>query len=161
MAEIIRVGIAECKTCIAPDLITTIGLGSCIGIVLYNIPMGICGMVHIMLPDSSRIKDNTNRAKFADTGIDLLIEELGKLNIPKNTLNAKIAGGAKMFEFSSTSELGSIGNKNIEAVHNRLDALNIPIKASDCGLNYGRTIVFNPVNQELEIVKAGKQRKVI
>ena len=61
MGETIRVGIADMKTCSAPDKITTIGLGSCIGIVLYDETKKKAGLVHIMLPDSTKIKQNQNK----------------------------------------------------------------------------------------------------
>ena len=72
MQNIIRVGIADMNYCEAPDLITTIGLGSCVGVVLYDLSVKKCGMVHVMLPDSTKILNNANIAKFADTGIEAL-----------------------------------------------------------------------------------------
>lgn len=161
MSETIRVGIADMKVCQSPDKITTIGLGSCIGAVLYDSKTKTAGLVHIMLPDSTKIKQNQNKMKFADSGIVLLIEELEKRGIPKSSLKAKIAGGAKMFNFSSTTELGSIGDKNIEAVKSKLKEFGIKIVSEDVGLSYGRTIVFDPDTEELTVIKAGKQMNII
>lgn len=161
MVDIIRVGIADMNVCKAPEQITTIGLGSCVGVVLYDEGRKIAGLVHIMLPDSKKIKQNSNKLKFADTGIDALLEELKKQGIEKKSLKAKIAGGAKMFTFSNTSELGSIGDKNVLAVKEKLREAGIRIVAEDVGLNYGRTIVFNPENCEMSVIKAGKQTKII
>ena len=76
MADMIRVGMADLNICKAPDSITTLGLGSCVGIVLYDKRNKIAGLAHVMLPDSTQIRNNTNLAKFADTGIDQLINEL-------------------------------------------------------------------------------------
>ena len=67
MNDVIRVGIADMNTCMAGDTITTIGLGSCVGIVLYERTKNIAGLVHIMLPDSTKIRQNQNKLKFADT----------------------------------------------------------------------------------------------
>ena len=78
MNDVIRVGIADMNTCMAGDTITTIGLGSCVGIVLYERTKNIAGLVHIMLPDSTKIRQNQNKLKFADTGIQALVEELEK-----------------------------------------------------------------------------------
>ena len=66
-----------------------------------------------------------------------------------------------MFNFSSSTDLGSIGDKNIEAVHTILKQYGIRIVSEDVGLNYGRTIVFNPENSELTVIKAGKQTNII
>lgn len=161
MSETIRVGIADMNICTAPDKITTIGLGSCIGVVLYDPTAKVAGLVHIMLPDSTKIKNNQNKMKFADSGIAMLVEALEKNGISLAKLKAKIAGGAKMFNFSSSTDLGSIGDKNIEAVHTILKQYGIRIVSEDVGLNYGRTIVFNPENSELTVIKAGKQTNII
>lgn len=161
MGNTIRVGIADMNICKSPDKITTIGLGSCIGIVLYDASAKVAGMVHIMLPDSTKIKQNQNKLKFADTGIDALLSDLEKIGIKKTSLKAKIAGGAKMFAFSGTSDLGSIGDKNIEAVHKKLKEVGIKIVSEDVGLNYGRTIVFDPDTLDLTVIKAGKQQTII
>lgn len=161
MSETIRVGIADMNICKAPDKITTLGLGSCVGVVLYDEAKKTAGLVHIMLPDSTKIKQNSNKLKFADTGIDMLLEELSKQGITKATLKAKIAGGAKMFDFGNSAELSSIGDKNVEAVRKKLAEVGIKIKGEDVGLNYGRTIVFDPETRELSVIKAGKQISVI
>ena len=72
MGEIIKVGMADLNVCCTPDAITTLGLGSCVGVALYDKATQIAGLVHVMLPDSKQVKQNQNRAKFADTGIDML-----------------------------------------------------------------------------------------
>ncbi len=161
MEQMIRVGIADLKICKTPDKITTVGLGSCIGIVLYSKTHDICGMVHIMLPSSKEIKNNANRAKFADTGIEDLIKILEQKGISRGALIAKIAGGATMFVFAGTSDLGSIGDRNIRAVKETLSTYSIPIVAEDVGADYGRTIVFNNDTKKLMIRSAGKPDKEI
>ncbi|MGN0155216.1 MAG: chemotaxis protein CheD [Lachnospiraceae bacterium] len=161
MEEVIKVGIADLKLCKTPDKITTIGLGSCVGIVLYTASDEFCGMVHIMLPSSKEIKNNVNRAKFADTGIEDLVLALEQKGIKRTSLTAKIAGGAAMFQFSGKSELGSVGERNIKAVKEMLSELHIPIVAEDTGADYGRTIIFDNCSKKLTIRSAGKTDKVI
>lgn len=161
MSEVIRVGIADMNTCEAPDKITTIGLGSCVGIVLYERTKSVAGLVHIMLPDSTKIRQNQNKLKFADTGIAMLVEELEKKGLARQRMLAKIAGGAKMFQFSSNYVVGNIGEKNVEAVREVLKQYQIRIVSEDVGLNYGRTIIFDPETKDLTVVKAGKQTRII
>ena len=72
----IKVGMADLNIGKSPDVITTIGLGSCIGIAVYDSVTKIGGLAHIMLPDSTRMKNNSNVAKFADTGIEELIKKM-------------------------------------------------------------------------------------
>ncbi len=161
MADIIRVGIADMNTCRTPDMITTIGLGSCVGVVIYDGISGLAGLVHIMLPDSNKINNNANKLKFADTGIDLLLEKLISEGIKEYSLKAKIAGGAQMFNHILKSSIGNVGENNVIAVKNKLSELKIPIISEDVGLNFGRTIVFNPETCELVITRAGAERYII
>lgn len=158
---VVKVGMADLNIVKKGDMITTLGLGSCVGVVLYDPTSKTAGMVHVMLPDSSKIKNNSNRAKFADTGIDYLIELLEKEGIKRNKLLAKIAGGAQMFKFSSQSEMLKVGDRNVEGVKNRLKELGIKIVASDTGLNYGRTIEFYTETSELYVKSVGKELKII
>lgn len=160
MSEMFRVGIAQMNICKTPDRIMTAGLGSCIGIVLYDEEAKVAGLVHIMLPDSTKIKNNANELKFADTGIDALVFALEEKGISRRKLKAKIAGGACMFTFTA-NEIGSIGRQNIDAVHSKLDELGIKLIAEDVGEKYGRTIIFDPSNFELEIKITGRQKMII
>ena len=157
MADMIRVGMADLNICKAPDSITTLGLGSCVGIVLYDKRNKIAGLAHVMLPDSTQIRNNTNLAKFADTGIDQLINELKTAGADIKSLTAKIAGGAQMFSFTGSSDLTKVGDRNVEAPIQKLQTLKIPILASDTGKNYGRTIVFSPETGMLQIKAVGKE----
>lgn len=161
MGEMIKVGMADMNLCFPPDAITTLGLGSCVGICLYDSVSKISGMVHVMLPDSTVIRNNDNIAKFADTGIKELLNRMLAKGASRGCIKAKIAGGAQMFAFSSNSEMLRVGERNVEATKRILAELRIPIMAEDCGLNYGRTIEFYPDTFELVIKAVGKERKVI
>lgn len=157
MANMIKVGMADLNVCLPPDAITTLGLGSCVGIVLYDPVKKISGMVHVMLPDSTKIKNNENVAKFADTGIDELIKRLVALGANRNALVAKIAGGAQMFAFTSNNEMLRVGARNVEATKEKLSKLRIPIIAEDTGDKYGRTIEFYPETGVLLVKSVGKE----
>lgn len=157
----IKVGMADLNVCISPNAITTLGLGSCVGIVLYDPVKKIAGMVHIMLPDSTKILNNENKAKFADTGIDLLIKRMAEIGADRRVLIAKIAGGAQMFAFGSNNDMMRIGDRNVEATKLKLGQLGIRIMAEDTGANYGRTVEFYPETGALLIKSVGKDKKVL
>ncbi len=144
MGTPIVVGMADLKAVKEPDELTTIGLGSCVGICLFDNRMKIIGMAHAMLPDSQKIVNNQNSAKFVDTSIMQLIDQMTRLGASKTRMVAKVAGGAQMFAFSSGTDSMRIGDRNIEATRLVLGKLGIPIIAEDVGLNYGRTIIFSP-----------------
>ncbi|MGI6586823.1 MAG: chemotaxis protein CheD [Gracilibacteraceae bacterium] len=140
MIDIIKVGMADLNTTYCPGVLTTLGLGSCVGICLYDVSTKISGLVHIMLPSSLQIKNNSNEAKFADTGIVKLMEVMIKMGANRRKLISKIAGGAQMFNFNDSSEIMRIGMRNIAATKETLKKLNIPLVSEDTGGNYGRTI---------------------
>ena len=77
MANIVKVGMADLNVCKSPESITTLGLGSCVGICIRDPVAKIGGLAHAMLPDSRQIENNANRAKFADTGIEDLVKKTG------------------------------------------------------------------------------------
>lgn len=150
--QVIKVGIAQMDVVKAPNTIRTSGLGSCVGVVLYDESKQIAGLIHVMLPDSSLGRsDALNVAKFADTGIKALIDLLKLEGVHTFKLKAKIAGGAQMFQFSSDKDSMRIGPRNVEAVKAELRKNSIPLVAEDTGGNSGRTIEFDPVTSKLNI----------
>lgn len=161
MSKLIKVGMADLNVCKAPDVLTTLGLGSCIGICLYDAKRKVAGMAHIMLPSSEQVRNNTNRAKFADTAIDFLIEKMKEAGANTTQLECKIAGGAQMFAFASGNETMQIGLRNAEAVRDKMKKLGIKIKADDTGGNFGRTIELNSENGALLIKTIGHGVKEI
>ena len=161
MSEVIKVGMADLNLCRDPDIITTLGLGSCIGIALYDPSTKIGGLAHIMLPDSTKMRNNSNIAKFADTGIEELLNRMIKAGAVKSRLVAKIAGGAKMFEVSGLSDIGNVGQRNTEASRAKLKQLGIRLIAEDTGLNYGRTVELHCDNGDYYIKSVGKPLKII
>lgn len=150
--EVVKVGIAQMDVVRVPKTIRTSGLGSCVGVVIYDESKKLAGMVHVMLPDSSLGRTETvNEAKFADTGVRALVDLLKKEGAQSYKLKAKIAGGAQMFQFASDKDSMRIGPRNVEAVKAQLKKFNIPIVAEDTGGNSGRTIEFNPGTNLLNV----------
>lgn len=161
MNDPIKVGIAEIKTAAAPVSIVTTGLGSCVGVCIWDSGTKIGGMVHVMLPDSSSSRPGQNPAKFADTGVALLIEELVRAGVMRSRLTAKIAGGAQMFSFPGQSSIMKIGERNTEMVKKALELSRVRLLAEDTGGNFGRTIEFFPISGNLVIRTINKGEKTI
>lgn len=161
MSECIKVGMADLKLCLSPNSITTLGLGSCVGVAIRDTSSLIGGLAHVMLPDSTQIRSNENIAKFADTGIVELVRIMEQAGAKRSKMVAKIAGGAQMFAFQNKNDLVRVGDRNVEACKKILAKLNIPIVAEDTGANYGRTVVFYPENGNFVIKAVGKTERVI
>jgi len=157
------IGIADLNIVRAPDKISTIGLGSCCGVVLFEKRTKIAGMVHILLPKSTEVNDASNKAKFADTGIRLLHQRITDAIKPlKPVLVAKMAGGAHMFGgvMNKSSSL-NVGERNVKSCKETLLMLHIPLVAEDTLGTYGRTIIYDPATDQLLIKTAGHGEKII
>ncbi|MCH3959191.1 MAG: chemotaxis protein CheD [Selenomonas sp.] len=143
MADLIRVGMADYKVGRAPSTLISYGLGSCIGISLYDTQAKVGGLLHIMLPDSTQARPTDNPAKFADTGLPLMLKDVLELGASRTRLVAKIAGGAQMFAFANATDIMRVGARNAEAAKKILKEMNIRLLAEDTGGNYGRTVQIN------------------
>jgi len=134
------IGIGEWRIGSFP--LMTIGLGSCIGLTLYDEKLKIGAMVHIMLPESGGRTDRPG--KYADTAIPLLLKELAGAGSHKRSLVAKMAGGACMFEYFGTNL--NIGERNADKVRAMLKEHDIKLVAEDIGGKVGRSVTFLPAN---------------
>jgi chemotaxis protein CheD len=108
-----------------------------------------------MLPSSLQARNNQNIAKFADTAIVKLVEDMLKLGAAKGNIVAKLAGGAQMFAFSDSSDMMRIGARNVISSKEKLDELGIPILSEDTGGNFGRTIELYSSDGKLFIKTIG------
>lgn len=154
VSQIIKVGLAEIKKARPPQILRTSGLGSCVGVVVYDENTSVAAMAHVMLPDSALARDKHLRVgKYADTAVQSLLEMLSEHGINRTRLKAKIAGGSQMFQFQTDNEMMRIGKRNVEAVKEHLRNLGIKLVAEDVGGNVGRTIEFNPETFVLTVKK--------
>ncbi|MCL2619550.1 MAG: chemotaxis protein CheD [Defluviitaleaceae bacterium] len=159
MAAKTLVGMADMKAVKHPGMLTTLGLGSCVGICLYDPISKVAGMAHCMLPDSTQITNNSNVAKFVDTATIRLINDMAKLGANKRNIVAKLAGGAQMFNFTATDNSMRVGDRNVDASLKILRELGVQIKAQDVRENYGRTIEFYTDDGRLLVKTIGKGTK--
>lgn len=160
--EVVKVGIADLNVVRSPNHIRTSGLGSCVGLILFDKINEVAGLAHIMLPDSSLAnKGSMNHAKYADTAIPQLISRLIDAGARPRSLQAKIAGGAQMFQFQASSDMMRIGPRNVEAIKRILILHNIKLISEEIGGNSGRTIEFDPKSCELMIRTVNRGTKTI
>ncbi|UJF35365.1 chemotaxis protein CheD [Paenibacillus hexagrammi] len=140
----IKVGMADLNVAHLTGILKTTGLGSCVGVTLYDSRVKVAGMAHVMLPSSEIAREGSvNIAKYADTAIPELISRMEKLGASVSRMEAKLAGGAQMFAFAGNNDTMRIGPRNVESCKEMLKKYTIPVKAEDTGANFGRTIEFN------------------
>ena len=134
------VGMADMNVAKNNGVLITLGLGSCVGIALYDPVAKVAGLAHSMLPDSKEIKNNSNIAKFVDLATIKLTKDMISYGAQQSRIVAKLAGGAQMFAFGSTQQNMRIGDRNVEAAEHMLKRLGIKILSKDVGKRFGRTV---------------------
>lgn len=155
-----RVGIAEYAVATGDTVLTTSGLGSCLGIALHDDRAGVAGLAHVMLPRADEADDEeSTAAKFADTGIERLLAEMEAHGADPGRVTAKLAGASNMFSFSFNEE--GIGERNVERAKAVLSANDVPVVAEDIGGSSGRSLRFRTRSGELVIKHANEQREIL
>ena len=156
MTNEIKVSISDYKISGSPDTLITLGLGSCVGVAIYDRKSKIGGLSHIMLPDSSFFNRDIKPEKFADLAIPKMVDEITKGKASYG-LVAKIAGGSSMFNFPENKMNLNIGDRNVLAVEKKLKEMGIPILASHTGGKIGRTMIVNLDTFVINIRTASKE----
>ena len=157
---VIVIGMADLKVAKSPDILTTLGLGSCVGITLYDKVRKIGGMAHVMLPTYKGF-EGQKIEKFADSAIIELVNQLARIGAPRGMLVGKLAGGAHMFGNAQNNDMLKIGERNAAASLAILKQLGIPVVANDTGGTYGRTIELHIDTGALKIKTVGAGEKFI
>ncbi|PYP13768.1 MAG: chemotaxis protein CheD [Gemmatimonadetes bacterium] len=142
-------------------VLVTLGLGSCVAIMLYDAESRAGAMAHVLLPSISLARDTSNRAKFPETAVPLLIERLKALGADPRRLSAKLAGGASMFSQLATVGTIQMGERNVLAARSALRAAGIPIVREAVGGERGRSVRFHMKDGRVEIRSVGTNELVI
>ena len=157
----IHVGIGEYKIALCPNRLVTLGLGSCVGVSLWDPVTKMGGLLHIMLPNSKEFSKVVKPEKYADLGIPLIVQELVRQGAGQSRMIAKLVGGAQMFSGADKKQLFNIGERNIEMSRKILKEITIRITAEEVGGNKGRTMYLDTATGEVLIRTIGKDIKVI
>jgi chemotaxis protein CheD len=139
-STLIEVQMGKMELAQSPDKLITRGLGSCLGMTIYDPARKIGAMVHPMLPDIAKSRITSNPSRFVNSGIELAIKELENRGCHRSRMEVKIFGGAHMFSFINTDSALNVGQKNIEMAHAVLKDLNMKVIAEEIGGTFGRTI---------------------
>jgi chemotaxis protein CheD len=135
--------------------LVTLGLGSCVALMLYDPQAGTGGMAHILLPSRSLARDTSNPAKFPETAVPFLVEQLVALGADPRHVVAKLAGGASMFAQLMMPGTVQMGERNLVATRNALRAASIPIAGEAVGGEAGRSVRFYVADGRVEIRSVG------
>lgn len=151
------VGVAEYAISSDERPLRTSGVGSCGVVVVHDERAGVSGLLHFMLPTAGRRADRDPDAKFADSGIEALLEAFEDAGGSRTRAWAKLVGGAKMLDFDSFDR--PIGDRNVEAARDALAAHDVPIRGDDVGGDAGRMVTFEPETGSVRVKTATGERR--
>ena len=166
--ERIKVGVAEYAVAEGESRLVTSGLGSCVGIALADPDAGVAGLAHAMLPSGADRDDGATAAegadgrsegKYVDTAVPELLDAMVARGADRGRIEARLAGGSAMFDFSSAD--GGVGERNVDAAEAVLDDRDIPIVATDVGGDYGRSLTLDTETGSLSVRRAHGDTEVI
>ena len=140
----------------APGILTTMGLGSCVALILYDHVNRIGALAHVLLPAWLQAGNGTMPYLYADSALETLLRDMQERGAARSSISARLAGGARMF--SSSPDFPCIGDMNVSSIRQLLAEEGISVKGADTGGSYGRTIEFHLDTGEV-IVKIKRLRE--
>jgi chemotaxis protein CheD len=161
MANHLSIGLGEIKVSSDPlDVLVAFGLGSCVGIGMFDPIRRLGGMLHAVLPGHLNGGDISS-PKYVDTGIQLLLQEMQNSGAIQSRLIIRIAGGANMLTAPGLSKTFDIGTRNIVAAKETLKQLNLKITGEEIGGQVGRTVRLYVSDGRMTIRQMGNQEREI
>ncbi|WP_115863779.1 chemotaxis protein CheD [Halorussus litoreus] len=158
----VRVGVAELAVASGDSLLATSGVGSCVGVAVADPSEGVAGLAHVMLPEradageegtaTDESVETSKPAKSAVSGVENLLAAVEEAGGNLDSVEAKLAGGSRMFDFSGVSE--GVGRRNVEAVRTALDERDVDVVAEDVGGSHGRSLRVDPESWTLTVTSA-------
>lgn len=135
--------VADLKVGAADDVLVTVGLGSCVAILLYDPVARVGGMAHVLLPSPALTRDTGNPAKVPQTAVPALLERMTARGADRQRISARLVGGASMFAALSAPGTIQMGERNAVASRQVLGAHNVPVIGEAVGGDFGRTVRFH------------------
>jgi chemotaxis protein CheD len=151
--NMINVGMAELAVSKEPtDILTVLGLGSCIALCAYDPVSRTAGMAHMVLPRSRGDSEELiSRVKYIETGVPWLLQKMSKLGAQKSNLILKMTGGARMLNIPGNNSILDIGQKNIAQIKETLAKEGLKVCAEDLGGGLGRSVRFYVENGKIQV----------
>lgn len=145
------VRVADLQVGVAEDVLVTVGLGSCVAIVLYDPVARVGGMAHVLLPSPALIRDDANPAKFPQTAVPRLLELMNARGGSPRRYTGRLVGGASMFASLAPPGTIQMGDRNVVASRQALNLNGIPLTGEAVGGDYGRTARLLVADGTLEV----------
>lgn len=137
------VTIGQAKVGGADTILYTLGLGSCIAIVLWDGDRRIGGLAHALLPDPRAGRNSAPPARYASTAVEVLLAMMQDAGANPRRLRARLAGGASMFDSVLSDGGRQLGMRNVEAARTALARAGVPVDREDVGGQHGRSVYLH------------------
>jgi chemotaxis protein CheD len=134
------VRVADLRAGQGAEVLMTVGLGSCVAILLHDPQVRVGGLAHVLLPSPALARKDTNPAKFPQTALPLLLELMGKHGCSTRRVTARLVGGASMFAGLAQPGTIQMGERNIVACRQVLYHHGLALTGEATGGDYGRTV---------------------
>lgn len=145
------VRVADLRSGRADDVLVTVGLGSCVAIMLYDAETKVGGMAHILLPSPALSRKDSNPAKFPQTAVPRLLELMIADGARPQRITARLAGGASMFSALAPPGTIQMGERNLVAARQVLNIHGFPLIAEAVGGDFGRTVRMRVCDGRVEV----------
>ena len=145
------VRVADLRCGMGDDTLITVGLGSCVAILLYDARVKIGGMAHILLPSPALSRQDKNPAKFPQTAVPRLLELMAADGAQAQRITARLAGGASMFASLAPPGTIQMGERNLVAARQVLNTHRLPLVGEAVGGDFGRTVRFRICDGQVQI----------
>lgn len=146
----LRVGVADMAVASGAMRLVTVGLGSCVAIVLHDASNRIGGLAHVLLPSPAMSRDSENPARFPSTAVPVLLNEMARMGAT-GQVTARLVGGASMFRSLLAMGGVNVGERNVLACRMALAAAGVAIVAEDTGGEHGRSVYFDVATGVLRV----------
>jgi chemotaxis protein CheD len=150
-ARELLVRVADLRIGVADDVLVTVGLGSCVAIVLYDAAARVGGLAHTLLPSPALARPDTNPAKFPQSAVPRLLELMQADGASLERITGRLAGGASMFASLAPPGTIQMGERNLIAARQALHAHGVPLIGEAVGGDFGRTVRLRVGDGRVEV----------
>lgn len=147
----IIVRVADLRVGTGEDILVTVGLGSCVAILLYDRVARVAGLAHVLLPSLALSRDDPNAAKFPQTAIPHLMDLMGREGASPRRMTGRLVGGARMFASLAAPGTIQMGERNVVACRQVLHSQGIPLVGEAVGGDFGRTVKLRAADGTVEV----------
>jgi chemotaxis protein CheD len=145
------VRVADLRTGVADDVLITVGLGSCVAILLHDAEARVGGLAHVLLPSRALSRSDSNPAKFPQSAVPRLLELMTAEGARPERITGRLAGGASMFAALAPPGTIHMGERNLVAARQALSSNGVPLVGEAVGGEFGRTVRFRVADGRVEV----------